>query len=36
MDVFGLEGLESNIEKFRGFVQKGKSIRDKLIGPKCN
>ena len=36
MDVLGLEGFERNYGKFKGLLQKGESIRDKLMGPKCN
>jgi len=34
MKVLGLEGLNSNYEKFRGFVKMGQSIRDKICGAK--
>ena len=34
MEVLGLEGLNDNIGKFRGFVKMGQGIRDKIDGAK--
>jgi len=34
MEVLGLEGLNGNIGKFRGFVKMGQGIRDKIDGAK--
>jgi len=32
MEFLGLEGLNGNIRKFRGFVKMGQGIRDKIDG----
>ena len=34
MEVFGLEGFNGNIGKFKGFVKMGQGIRDKIGGAK--
>ena len=36
MDVLGLEGLEYNYEKLRGFLKMAKVRKSKFEGPKSN